>query len=116
MSQRVKGYCPMGCGETLFLGSGDYITCSYIDCPQPDAVSTLLDDREIQHIVDIGETTFTVRHPLRERLNDALLNCRLHNDIAAMSGPPAKPGRYRVSWDGAQTPPINWHWEAVANG
>jgi len=39
---RVKGNCPKGCGATLFLGSGGYVTCSYINCPEPDAASKLL--------------------------------------------------------------------------
>lgn len=39
---RVKGRCPMGCGETLFLGQGGYVTCSWRDCPEPDAASRLL--------------------------------------------------------------------------
>jgi hypothetical protein len=27
MSEKVMGNCPMGCGDTLFLGSGGYVTC-----------------------------------------------------------------------------------------
>lgn len=39
----VKGRCP-ACGWTsLFLGDGGYVTCSRIDCPEPDAASTLLE-------------------------------------------------------------------------
>jgi hypothetical protein len=39
----VKGRCP-ACGATsLFLGDGGYVTCSRLDCPQPDAASTLLE-------------------------------------------------------------------------
>lgn len=41
-SYRVKGRCPMGCGEHLFLGVGGYVTCGYIECPEPDAASRLL--------------------------------------------------------------------------
>jgi len=33
----IKGECPRGCGETLFVGEGGYVTCSFIDCPEPDA-------------------------------------------------------------------------------
>ncbi|MFE5958934.1 DUF6085 family protein [Streptomyces rubiginosohelvolus] len=41
----VQGHCP-ACGRTsLFLGSGGYITCARIDCPEPDAASTLLERR-----------------------------------------------------------------------
>lgn len=39
----VQGRCP-SCGkESLFLGSGGYVTCARIDCPEPDAASTLLE-------------------------------------------------------------------------
>ena len=39
----VQGHCP-ACGATsLFLGAGGYITCARIDCPQPDAATTLLE-------------------------------------------------------------------------
>ncbi|MFC5802769.1 DUF6085 family protein [Streptomyces formicae] len=39
----VQGKCP-ACGKTsLFLGSGGYVTCSRIECPEPDAASTVLE-------------------------------------------------------------------------
>jgi Family of unknown function (DUF6085) len=100
----------MGCGETLFLGAGDYITCAELTCPRPDAVADILDDGEPQHIVQIvDETGFTVRHPLRERLDDDLMRCDLHAWIAAQAVPPALPGRYRVMWAG-DPPPGVWTW------
>ena len=101
MSALVAGYCPMGCGDTLFLGEGGFVTCSSLQCDNPTAVSDLLDDGETQHIVQIDETEFTVRHPLRERLGDEqLMQCELHRWIANQPGPPARPGRYRVVWTG----------------
>ncbi|MFL6138820.1 MAG: DUF6085 family protein [Frankiaceae bacterium] len=96
----VAGHCPMGCGATLFLGSGGYVTCSYIGCPEPDAVATLLADGEPEHIVVLEATTFTVRHPLRERLRDELMECALHDWVASLDGPPRQLGRYRVAWRG----------------
>lgn len=33
----------MGCGKTLFLGNNGFVTCSYLECPEPDAVSTFLE-------------------------------------------------------------------------
>jgi hypothetical protein len=39
---RVEGRCPMGCGETLFLGDGGYVTCSWHRCPDPGAAHDLL--------------------------------------------------------------------------
>ncbi|MFJ2399822.1 DUF6085 family protein [Streptomyces xanthochromogenes] len=41
----VQGHCPACRGRFLFLSSGGYITCSRADCPDPDAVSTLLQRR-----------------------------------------------------------------------
>jgi hypothetical protein len=92
----IPGYCPMGCGTTLFRASGGYITCRSLACPRPDAVSNLLHDRETEHLVTFDEQTFTVRHPLRERLDDQLLTCDLHTLCANLSGPPARLGTYRV--------------------
>jgi Family of unknown function (DUF6085) len=112
----VEGYCPMGCGPTLTLGAGGCITCTHLDCPRPDAVTGLLADREAEHIVLFSETEFTVRHPLRERLDDALMECELHKDIAAMAGPPVRPGTYRARWlgYGTATPGYGrWTWEAL---
>ena len=39
---KVKGRCPMGCGETLFLGAGGHVTCSWVECPHPSRVDELL--------------------------------------------------------------------------
>lgn len=41
MSDQLKGQCPMGCGDTLFVGSGGYVTCSWHKCPNPTAVADL---------------------------------------------------------------------------
>lgn len=106
--RKVQGHCPYGCGRTLFLADGGYVTCSYIHCPRPDAVADLLDDREVSHIVVFGEGTFTVRHPLRERLDDALMTCVLHEHIAGLDGPPVRPGRYRAHGAAGK-----WSWEAL---
>lgn len=94
---RIRGQCPMGCGETLFIGSGGYITCSYLECPNASAVSFILDERETEHIVVLGDETFTVRHPLRERIDGQLERCQLHTYLHSLDGPPRKPGTYRAT-------------------
>lgn len=109
MTAEVKGFCPMGCGQTLFLGSGGYVTCSRIECPRPDAVADLLEDSEAEHVVLFGDDAFTVRHPLRERLDDALMSCVLHEHLAGLAGPPVSPGRYRATGSGGR-----WTWEATS--
>lgn len=104
----VPGYCPMGCGQTLFRAAGGYITCSYIDCPRPDAAADVLGDKETEHVVEFSEYDFTIRHPLRERLDDALMTCALHVHVALLDGPPVKPGRYRARGSGSA-----WTWEPI---
>lgn len=92
----VAGYCPMGCGQTLVLGEGGHVTCSWARCPRPAAVDELLSDRETEHIVRLDAYTFAVEHPLRERLDGELFDCALHAAIATAEEPPEAPGRYRV--------------------
>lgn len=94
---KIAGFCPMGCGETLFRAEGGYVTCSWYACPCPGAVDQILGGRESEHIVHIEDERFHVQHPLRERLNGELFECDLHRWLSALEGPPRKPGRYRVS-------------------
>lgn len=46
-SEKVAGQCPMGCGETLFLGEGGHVTCSVISCPDPGAADRALTGRAV---------------------------------------------------------------------
>ena len=93
----VAGYCPMGCGATLFLAAGGHITCSYQGCPNSTAVADILDERETEHIVTIRDDNFSILHPLRERLGSQLDDCAIHAYMMGLSGPPAMPGRYRAT-------------------
>lgn len=105
----VTGYCPMGCGRTLFLADGGHVTCSYLHCPRRDAVANLLADPETGHLVDFGAETFTIVHPLREH-RDELLTCALHEYICGLDGPPVQPGRYRAVRNGDR-----WAWQEIAS-
>jgi hypothetical protein len=96
VTQEVKGYCPMGCGQTLFVGACGHITCRYVGCPRPSAVVDLLAPNEPHHLVVFDDTGFTIKHPLRERLDDGLLTCDLHQVCADLPGPPPQRGTYRV--------------------
>lgn len=40
---RVQGRCPACGSESLFLGSGGYVTCSCRPCPDPCGAADLLD-------------------------------------------------------------------------
>lgn len=122
MTEPVAGYCPMGCGETLFLGSGGYITCSWIQCPNPTAVSDILGHRETEHLVLFEPGTFTILHPLRERTSfEGLLQCDLaqhiQNDLLPRITP--KPGvnmarRAAIPPDSRLADAATWFFDEVA--
>jgi hypothetical protein len=110
VSDQVQGYCPMGCGATLFLGAGGYVTCSWSKCPRPDAASDILLEREHEHVVTFADDgTFSIKHPLRERLDDALLTCPLTAFLARLDFPPVKAGNYRAT----QTTAFGWTWTPI---
>ena len=115
MSTEVAGYCPMGCGQTLRLDVDSYVACSSWDCPDPLAVYSILTDPETEHIVTFYAETFTVKHPLRERVDDELLDCELGTYLEGLAGPPVSPGRYRVRsiWRGASLNP--WVFERLGD-
>jgi hypothetical protein len=96
----ILGYCPMGCGRSLTLGEAGAVVCAGPGCPRPDAVTEILRDSETEHVAVITDEGFTLRHPLRERLGDALMSCSLHEYLQDPALPVA-PGRYRVSGDGS---------------
>lgn len=107
----INGCCPMGCGRTLVAYADGNIWCSRSECSRPDAVAQILDDGESEHIVTFGDVTFTVRHPLRERLDNDLMECELHEYIAGLDGPPVDElGTYRAMPDGD-----TWFWERVSS-
>lgn len=92
---KVAGFCPMGCGETLQFEPAGNVVCVDDDCPAPYAVHDLLQDRETEHVVSYSaDGRWNAQHPLRERLNGALLDCPIHRSLAAAL--PREPGRYRV--------------------
>lgn len=93
----VAGYCPMGCGSTLFLAADGHVTCSWAHCPNPGAVDEILAERETEHVVVLGEYGYNVLHPLRERIDGALLDCTVGEWIGAQAPADLPPrGRYRA--------------------
>lgn len=103
---RIQGFCPMGCGRTLkaeeYRAEGRVI-CMGQSCPDPLAAQRILDEPETEHIVRFQGSGFTVRHPLRERLGDALMECDLHLLLVALPGPPdGSPGRFTAREENGQ--------------
>lgn len=105
----VQGHCPICGGTSLILAHGGHITCPRPECPRPTAVDELLADTEADHIVVLRAKDFSIRHPLRERLDDELLTCDVHARIRGMNGPPRQPGTYRLT----RLPAGSWMWEEV---
>ncbi|WP_174774606.1 MULTISPECIES: DUF6085 family protein [unclassified Cryobacterium] len=95
----VIGNCPMGCGRTLAVDPHGAILCRAFGCPNSRAATTILQDAETEHVVTFARDDFTIKHPLRERIGDELLDCPMHAQLAALTEPPVKPGRYRVQTD-----------------
>ena len=113
---RINGNCPMGCGATLFLAVGGYVTCSYLGCPNPTAVDDILAEKETEHIVTIHDDNFSILHPLRERLGSQLDDCALHAYMSGLSGPPARPGKYRATEITSTKKPagLSYAWEPLS--
>jgi len=62
--------------------------------------SKILEDGfQTEHIVHLTECSFTVLHPLRERVAHELLTCPLGEHLAGLDKPPAGPGIYRATRD-----------------
>lgn len=111
LGDAVQGRCPWCGAGSLFLGSGGFITCSLIGCPNPTGITDLLDG-ERDHIVRLEHDTFSIQHPLRERLEGELFDCGLHAYIAGLDGPPRQLGRYRVM-QVTDSGPSSWWWSRV---
>lgn len=103
----VPGYCP-ACGYKSLRLKDFLLFCSRPDCPRPSAAEEILRDAETEHIVQLKVATFTVRHPLRERLDDALLKCSLHAWLANEPERPFPTGQYRVKWTSLRDAPGEW--------
>ncbi|MCY0928343.1 DUF6085 family protein [Streptomyces sp. H27-H1] len=62
----VQGRCPACGGASLFLGDGGYVTCSRIDCPDPEAATRIL-ERRIDYskirVIGVGPETVKLDSP-----------------------------------------------------
>jgi len=86
----VEGYCP-ACGASSLYLSFSIPTCMQKGCPNPTIIGDILDDGEIHHIVRFSDADFNVKHPLRERADSELLDCKIHGVIVAWSSSGTSP-------------------------
>lgn len=86
----------MGCGQTLHLSANtSMIMCLDPACPDQGAAQKILSDPQSEDVVIFGADSFTVRHPLKERLGD-LVACPVHSACSMLPGAPGS-GAYRAS-------------------
>lgn len=99
---KINGYCPMGCGETLWATLERGIICRNRDCPDATVVSKVLSDPEVGHIAQVGVAGWTLMHPLHERLGEQpeMFTCAVAQWLRSHSEAPADAGTYRVLPDG----------------
>lgn len=119
----VDGYCPACGAEALYLWMG-IPTCFQKGCPSPKMVGDLLADNEIHHVVRFDKSGyFNVKHPLRERVNNELLDCSIHsviNDLCEGVGMPGE-GSWRLIGHGPVYIPGgpdqegDWEWEEMSD-
>jgi hypothetical protein len=55
----------MGCGETLFIGDGGHVTCSWHACPNPGTADSLLAgayELRFTDVATVGQAEKLFRH------------------------------------------------------
>jgi hypothetical protein len=113
---KVDGVCPMGCGPHLVLHAeldSGRLVCVDPLCPRPTAAAEILADASTGHVVQIDEDSWVCMHPLRERLDGALIDdCEFTRWMYMQGARPVPVGRWLVQadedgrWDAAR-------WEQV---
>lgn len=78
----IEPRCPMCNHPLAYEKSYGYLICTWGDCPRPTAAAELLSEGETEHIVTLRANGYSVKHPIRERLDDALLDCWLAEQVA----------------------------------
>lgn len=97
----------MGCGQTLAILYDPHASdppaayCGSSGCPDSRAMEKIMRDPETEHTVQFaGDRGFTVKHPVRERVGNRLMICRLHAWLMEHRPTAADtPGVYRVTPD-----------------
>ncbi|MFJ4828439.1 DUF6085 family protein [Streptomyces sp. NPDC088747] len=107
----VQGHCP-GCGGTsLYVGSRGLLHCPLGGCPRSDAAHVILADGETEHVVKLNADGWIVRHPLRERIGDALMTCTLNTYLWEVDQP-EELGTFRARREDNGGGEV-WSWERV---
>jgi len=77
MTERINMKCPSCNGSFIFIGEGGYLTCSYVDCPEPDVakkVNQLEAERDdYRNQYHMAEAKVLSRDALLEQLSEEQL-------------------------------------------
>jgi hypothetical protein len=78
----IHGICP-SCGERkLFAGSGTgTLQCLNGECKRPEAANEILNDPIRDHLLVLNDRSWTVMHPLIERLDNKMLDCQMGDRV-----------------------------------
>lgn len=96
---QVAGYCP-ACGGVLAVDETGVITCTERACPDALAAHKILGESETEHLVEIDDHGFHVKHPLRERIDNALLTCEVLTSLQQHVPESHSRGTFRVKLAG----------------
>lgn len=117
----IEGFCPVCGGQTLGVVQASVsfpakVECTNINCTNIYAVAQILAVDEINHVVHFHDQGFSIRHPLRERIDDELLRCNLHNYLAEFApnelGFEYEVGTFRA-WSDGEGENFAYHFEKV---
>lgn len=97
--ERINTRCPVCGHQTLFIGSGGHLTCSWLKCPNPGVESAIdaikkhraeVDDLVLWTLGEIGDfpmlpddwpkRKFYWRHSLRQKFEALQATRRVHAD------------------------------------
>ncbi|QEM41613.1 hypothetical protein SEA_FORZA_178 [Gordonia phage Forza] len=104
----VKGACPE-CGErTLEVTPTHDLICSNRTCPDRFCLTKVLSFATPHHLVRLTPRDFTIEHPIRERKNHSLFECKLDQHLRSLVAPPGAPGLYHAIEVNGE-----WSWNKV---
>jgi Family of unknown function (DUF6085) len=104
----TTAHCP-ACTDPVGVNRLGKLVCRNAGCSRPTAAEEILSETELGHIIDIGDISWSMKHPLVERIRDELLKCDFIQYMKNTGGPPQPPGRYRVT----ETAGGSWNWERL---
>lgn len=113
-------YCPACGAQQLNAGNGGTsFTCMNREtCPDRYAAAKVLADPETEHVVRFDAAGyFNAKHPLRERIGDALLDCAIHDAVVDhvhdLPRADFADTVWRVRRAGEHNLDANWVWEPI---